>query len=68
MHRLWAQLEPSQIREQRFHQYRSAYKEELRRLRIWTATYVGEPLLPAVANLHFFSCNALPNLRDRQAR
>ncbi|GAQ89969.1 hypothetical protein KFL_005840010, partial [Klebsormidium nitens] len=68
LHHLWAQMEPPQLREERFRSFRTAYKEEVRRLRIWAATFVGEPLLPVVAELHFVSCNVLPNLGDRHAR
>lgn len=68
LHHLWAQLEPAQISEARFQPFRTAYREEVRRLRVWAATFLGEALLPAVAETHFFSCNALPNVGDRHVR
>lgn len=68
LHHLWAQLEPAQVSEKRFQGLRTAYREEVRRLRVWTATFVGDVLLPSVAETHFVSCNALPNLGDRHVR
>lgn len=68
LHRLWADLSPSGVRRLQFRPFREAYKEELRRLRIWTATYAGSEIIPRVADLHYVACNALPGLGDRHAR
>ncbi|GAQ78407.1 hypothetical protein KFL_000120530 [Klebsormidium nitens] len=68
LHRLWAELLPAQLRSDKYRTFRTTYKEEVRRLRIWTATYIGESFLPLVADLHFDACNALPAARHRQAR
>ncbi|GAQ78033.1 hypothetical protein KFL_000070040 [Klebsormidium nitens] len=68
LHHLWAQLEPAQVSEPRFQPFRAAYREEVRRLRVWAATFLGEALLPAVAETHFVSCNTVPNLGDRHVR
>ncbi|GAQ82976.1 Cupredoxin superfamily protein [Klebsormidium nitens] len=68
LHRLWADLSPSEVRRPQFRPFREAYKEELRRLRIWTATYAGPAIIPRVAELHYLACNALPGLGDRHTR